>query len=177
MNHRELKFCECILAGTTQHGAYKKAGYKAKNDNVAAVEAHKLLKKPKIAKYIADRRAQLSKQLQEETLVTKRDVILELKHLGFSRISRVLSFKGGNVTLGDSDEIDDKDLAAIESVRETKDGIAIKMHDKVQPLIKIGEHLGLFEPESLDPDRPRTVNVNVHVYGQKRDYKFNVTAG
>ena len=121
------------------------------------------------------RREELAKQLENETLVTKRDVILELKYLGFSRINRVLSFNKNSITLKDSSKIADEDLAAIESVKETKEGISVKMYDKIQPLIKIGEHLDIFEPEELDPDRPRTVNVNVRVYGAKRDYRFNVS--
>jgi len=169
-----LKFAELILRDVKQVEAYLQAGFKAKNRNVAGVEAHRILKKPKIAEYIARRREEIAKQLENETFVTKRDVILELHHLGFSRINRVLDFSGQSVKLKPSDEIADADLAAIESVRETKDGIAVKMHDKIQPLIKIGEHLGLFEPGSIDPNQPRTVTVNVRVYGPKRNYKFHV---
>jgi phage terminase small subunit len=173
---RRLKFAELILQNVPGIDAYLKAGFKAKNRNSAGAEASRYLKIPMIAEYVARRRQELTEQLQQETFVTKRDVILELKHLGFSRINRVLSFNGNSVTLKNSDEIADEDLAAIQSVKETKDGIAIKMHDKTTPLIKIGEHLGLFESEELDPDRPRTVDVTVHVYGQKRNYKFNASA-
>lgn len=176
-NARELKFAEYILQGVAQATAYKQAGYKAKNSNVAAVMANRLLKKAKVAEYIAARRKELTEKLQEETLVTKRDVILELKHLAFSRINRVLSFNADGVTLRDSEDIADEDLAAIESVKETKDGISLKMHDKVGPLTKIGEHLGVFEPEAIDPDRPRKVQLNVRVYGPKHDWNFNVDVG
>ena len=170
-----LKFAELILQDVKQIDAYIGAGFKAKNRNVAGVEAHRLLRKPIVAEYISRRREELAKQLENETLVTKRDVILELKYLGFSRINRVLSFNKNSITLKDSSKIADEDLAAIESVKETKEGISVKMYDKIQPLIKIGEHLDIFEPEELDPDRPRTVNVNVRVYGAKRDYRFNVS--
>jgi len=50
-----------------------------------------------------------------------------------------------DIALVPSDEIDDDTAAAISEVRQTKEGLAIKMHDKKGALVDIGRHLGMFK--------------------------------
>ncbi len=45
---KQEAFCLEYAASGNATDAYKKAGYKAKNDKIAGVESHKLLKNPKI---------------------------------------------------------------------------------------------------------------------------------
>lgn len=45
---KQEAFCLEYAASGNATDAYKKAGYKAKNDRIAGVESYKLLKKPKI---------------------------------------------------------------------------------------------------------------------------------
>ena len=52
--------------------AYKKAGYKVKSDNAAAVEGSKLLRNPKVKKYIESRMAEKDKER-----IASQDEILE----------------------------------------------------------------------------------------------------
>lgn len=58
--------------------AYKAAGFKAKNDNVAAVEASKLLREPKIFEQIVERKAQILAELKRGTLLTQEEVLQDL---------------------------------------------------------------------------------------------------
>lgn len=173
LTRKELKFCELILQGESGTKAYKLAGFKAKSDNSASVLAGRKLRKVHVAKYITDRTAELNKKVQEETLVTKREVILELKRIGFSRINRILEFSKSGVSILDSKKIVDDDLAAIQSIREGKDGIYVKLYDKVGPLTKLGEHLGIFQPDG-STDNPRAFTVNINVTGSDRSYKINI---
>lgn len=55
--------------------AYVQAGFKAKNPNVAAVQANRLLRKPNIGAAIAIRRAQSLEKAQEETDITAKEVL------------------------------------------------------------------------------------------------------
>jgi len=49
------------------------------------------------------------------------------------------------IALIPSDQIDDDTAAAIAEIRQTKEGLAIKMHDKRGALVDIGRHLGMFK--------------------------------
>jgi phage terminase small subunit len=173
---RPLKFAEFILRGDNQTKAYKKAGYKPKSDAAAGTCAARLLRNVRVSQYLEERREEIAKKIQQETNITVCDVILELKRIGFSRINKILSFNGSTVTLKNSNAISDDDLAAIESVKEGKDGIAIKLYDKVGPLTKIGEHLGAWKPNGSNSNLSRVVNVTVRVIGAKRPYQFHVQA-
>lgn len=54
LNERQKKFCEEYVLDWNGTRAYKDAGYQAKNDNVAAVQAHHLLRNPNILAYIEE---------------------------------------------------------------------------------------------------------------------------
>ena len=56
LSDREFKFCEEYLKEDNQTRAYKLAGYKAKSNNVAAVEASRILRKPKVREYLGCRK-------------------------------------------------------------------------------------------------------------------------
>ncbi len=50
---KQFRFIEEYIVDLNGSGAYVRAGYKAKNDNVAAVEASRLLRTPNIQKAVA----------------------------------------------------------------------------------------------------------------------------
>ncbi|MEN6082925.1 terminase small subunit [Chromobacterium piscinae] len=70
---RQQAFAEAYLGEAELNAteAYKFAGYKAANDNVAAVEGARLLRNPKVAAYIAERR----KELASRTDITPEKVL------------------------------------------------------------------------------------------------------
>ncbi|AXJ12541.1 terminase small subunit [Streptococcus pluranimalium] len=49
---KQRKFADEYIISGNATDAYKKAGYKWASDNIASVEGHKLLKKPKVDEYI-----------------------------------------------------------------------------------------------------------------------------
>ena len=57
LTDKQQKFIDAYLGSGNATEAYKLAGYKVKNDNVAAPESSKLLRNPKISQAIAIRRA------------------------------------------------------------------------------------------------------------------------
>lgn len=137
--------------------AYIKAGYKA-TGHAAEVNASKLLKKPAIQEYLAQR----SKDRSKRTEITQDRVLQELAKIGFANIADYLKVDGTDYQAGtdsegtpvmrrgkfvdifESDTIDRTKLDAVAEIRQTKEGIAIKLHDKVSALEKIGRHLGMF---------------------------------
>ena len=54
MTEMQKRYCEYYVQTQNKREAYKRAGYKTKNDKVADVEAHRLHKKPQIISYIKE---------------------------------------------------------------------------------------------------------------------------
>ena len=68
---KQRKFAdEYIISGNATE-SYKKAGYRANNDNIAAVEGKKLLRNPKIKPYIDER----LKEIESAKTATQQEVL------------------------------------------------------------------------------------------------------
>lgn len=72
LTERQKRFCDEYLISLNAVSAYKKAGYTVKNNNVAAVEGCKLLKKPEIKEYIRE-----SMESKREEVIASQDEVLE----------------------------------------------------------------------------------------------------
>ena len=109
-------------------------------------------------------------QREKRTEITQDRVLQELAKIGFANISdylkvntaeRITGYKEveddeGNVSekpvfsiiqsveVFDTDGIERIKLDAVSEIKETKEGISLKLHDKVSALEKIGRHLGMF---------------------------------
>lgn len=141
------RFCHEYLIDFNGTRAYRAAGYKAKNDNVAAVGASKLLRLAKVQARLAQLRERYDREVHERVVVNKENVIRELARLGFADIREAVEWNSGSLTLKSSSEISADVAAAIKEVRFTKEGIALKLHDKVTPLTRLGDHLGMKAPQ------------------------------
>lgn len=64
LTRQQQAFADLILEGRNQTDAYKQAGYKCANDNVAAVSASELVRNPKVATYIEQKRQQAAQMAQ-----------------------------------------------------------------------------------------------------------------
>lgn len=76
---KQQKFCDHYLKTGNATEAYKVAGYKPKNDNVAGVQSCLLLRNPKIHNYIEG----INKKTEDETVMS----VLELMQM-WSSIAR-----------------------------------------------------------------------------------------
>lgn len=158
---------EYLIDPSNAKAAYMRAGYEATGHS-AEVNSSKLLQMPHIQEYM---------QLRMEDRITRTEitqdrVLQELAKIGFADITDYLKVDGqdyqakdidGNpvtrraqyVDIFETGNIDRNKLAAISEIKQTKEGIAIKLHDKVAALEKIGRHLGMFKDGPI-------VNVNVN---------------
>jgi hypothetical protein len=64
LTKQQEAFALNIIAGMNQTDAYKAAGYKCANDNVAAVSASELVRNPKVVAFVEAHRAQAAKEAQ-----------------------------------------------------------------------------------------------------------------
>lgn len=112
--------------------AAKSAGYRS-----GSVDGARLLANPKVRAEI-DR--QLAKQHDNSNLTAEK-VIRELGLLAFSNLAEYVHWDGGVVYLKNSDELPRDVAACVESVSQTQAGIRIKLHNKVQALGLLLDHL------------------------------------
>jgi phage terminase small subunit len=64
LSEQQEKFCRNIIEGLNQTDAYKMAGYKCANDNVAAANASELIRNPKIVAFIDEHREKASERAE-----------------------------------------------------------------------------------------------------------------
>ena len=130
MTQQQRRFAELILDGKNQTDAYKQAGYKCANDNVAAVSASELVRNPKIVAFMAEQRQEAAKALHIDLqwLIAKGVAILEaaekaeaygpaisaLKEVGILTGERVEKSQRENINRN-VDEFDEATLSAIAS--------------------------------------------------------------
>lgn len=161
MTPKQQRFVQEYLVDLNATQAAIRAGYSIKTARSVGAEN---LTKPDIAAEIAARRAILSQKLE----ITQERVLQELAAIGFANITdfvqvetapaeklgihpvtgEVVMLPAGweqCVRVIDTADLPDAKRAAISSVKQTANGIEVKLYDKVQALVQLGKYLGLFE--------------------------------
>lgn len=141
---KQEAFCEEYLIDLNATQAAIRAGY---SERTADSQGPALLRKT----HVADRIAQLKKKRSKKTGITAERVLEELAAIGFSDIGDVVEWGPGGVRLKPSEEIGET-RRIVESVSEGRDGIRIKLHNKLGALRSIGDHLGMFSNNDSDDD-------------------------
>lgn len=157
-NPKHERFAQELAKGLSASAAYVAAGYAKSDSNASRLSGNEKV------------RARVQELLQEgaeRAGVTVQRVVEELAKIGFSDIRKAVEWKGELVTEEDnpdggdvlviknivtnhvhlvsSDEVDDDTAAAIAEIRQTREGLAIKLHDKRAALVDLGKHLGMFK--------------------------------
>ena len=81
-------------------------------------------------------------------------VVAELARIGFANVTDAVQVNNGKVYLIDSDKLTPDLKAAIAEIRQTREGVVNKFHDKRAALENLGKHLGLFKENTA-------LNVNI----------------
>ena len=72
-------------------------------------------------------------------------VINELKAIAFSNATSFVNVKNGVVLIDDTNGLDENIKKTIVGIKEGRNGIEVKMADKMQALEMLGRHLGMFK--------------------------------
>lgn len=72
-------------------------------------------------------------------------VINELKAIAFANATSFAKVQKGIVRINDTETLDNNVKKAIVGIKEGKNGIEVKMADKMQALEMLGRHLGMFK--------------------------------
>jgi len=161
---REL-FCQEWLIDLNATQAATRAGYSEKTANE---QGARLLTYKDVQARISELMEERVKRMQ----ITQDRVIEELAVIAFSKITDYLKVEDLEIVIGyekDKDGQPDKSkpitkiirrvivlqtsempadkIGAIAQIKETRDGMALKLHDKVKALEDLGRHLGMFRDE------------------------------
>ena len=157
-NSKHERFAQAVAQGRGASEAYVIAGYEAHGSNASRLSQNERV------------RARIEEILSEGAAkagVTVERIVNELAKIGFSDIRKAVKWQGeliqetenpdggevlvirnivsNHVQLISSDEVDDDTAAAISEVAQTKEGLRVKMHSKLDALDKLGKHLGMFK--------------------------------
>lgn len=139
-NPRHEAFAVRMARGEGNRAAYM-AVYPNAKPIAADASAAKLLNRLEVRARIDG----LMAAAAEKAGVTIERIVAEFARIGFADPRRVVSWDGTAVLVRNSADLSDDDAAAIAEVGKTREGVKIKLHDKVSALEKLGRHLGMFK--------------------------------
>lgn len=147
---KQMRFVDEWLIDFNGKQAAIRAGYSAKT---AEATAARLLRNVKVQAEISRRQ----KDLQKRTEVSQDRVVKELARIAFANIADYLHVETQTRTKDDGTEVtyqivmlsETEDLsvdqrAALANVKQSVNGVEIKLHDKIKALELLGRHIGMF---------------------------------
>lgn len=83
------------------------------------------------------------------------------------------NYRAGSIRLKNAEEIPDSLLPAIAELKETRDGIALKLHDKISALDKLARWKKMYDDDSdKDAGAVQVKEINIHVNGSRSTLKI-----
>ena len=141
LTEKQKRFVAEYLVDLNATQAAIRAGYKAKSAYSIGQEN---LKKPEIQSAL--RKAM--KRRSERTELTQDMVLRELAAVGFANGTDFAEVRGGRVVFRDTAAVDSAKYPAVAGIKEGRDGVEVRLYDKIRALELIGRHLGMFEGKS-----------------------------
>lgn len=141
MTEKQKIFADEYLIDLCATRAYKVAYPRIKSDDVAAVNASRMLRNAKVAEYIKKR----MQDRQRRTEITQDMVIQKLAAIAFSEITDYVNVVDGRVKIRDTSELTKYQVAALAGIKEGKNGIEVKLNDQLKAAELLGRHLGIFK--------------------------------
>lgn len=140
MNDRRQRFIDEYMIDFNGTRAAIAAGYASKR---ATEQAARLLSIPEIRNEVNRRKAEICEGLR----ISAERVLWEMAALGFSNIFNYVEVSDGELRLK---EMPSEIQGAVSSIKVTKNGTEIKLHDKLKALEFLAKYTGLTEQNSGD---------------------------
>ena len=143
---KQERFVQEYLIDLNATQAAIRAGYSTRT--AASIGAENLIK-PEIAQAITQGQARFAK----EAKVTAKMVIAEMARIGFANMRDYLDLSDPEHPTVDLSKITPEQASAIAETRVERRGLhwrtTIKLHDKLNALVNLGKHFGLFSERHL----------------------------
>ena len=143
---KQARFVQEYLVDVNATQAAIRVGYSKKT---AQEQSSRLLSNVMVSKAIAKGKQALA----EKTGVTAEKVIAEMARIGFANMQDYLDLSDPENPAIDLSKITPEQASVIAETRVEKNGfkrrVTIKLHDKLNALVNLGKHLGLFNEKHL----------------------------
>ncbi len=128
------------MQGLNPYAAYEFAGFKPSKG-----APYRLRENARISARINELRSKLIRKVERSLDMTVDRLTREFARIGLANVTDVLAIKDGQVIVQDTAQIGENTAAAIGEIRQTKDGIVVKMHNKTQALENLAKHMGYYK--------------------------------
>lgn len=133
------KYIECSNASEAYRFAYS---YKNMKDETINRTAFELLNNHKVSARIKE----LQGELKQKSDITKEMVLDKLASILDAKITDYLSFENGIIKFKNFSELTQRQVEAVESIKQGKNGIELKLHGKSWTIERICKMLGYDAP-------------------------------
>ena len=133
LTSRERLFCELFITNHNGGLSVMKAGYKHGSVATASSFSWRLRQRYNIKRYLA----WLSFKLADACFVKAVDIIDQYTRIAFADMNDFVVSDGRRIKLNDSKMIDGQ---LVKTIRQTKDGATIELHDKLQALGRLEKY-------------------------------------
>lgn len=99
---------------------------------------------------ITARIKELQEEVKQKSVITKDRILNELGAILDANIKDYVYFDGSSLAFKSFDDLTEKQLKAIESIKQGKNGIELKLHGKSWTIERICKMLGYDKPTVLD---------------------------
>lgn len=146
---KQEAFCQAYIRLGDKSAAYREA-YNASRMKPETIHemASKLSSNHKVATRIKELKYKLAAIAEKKFNITAEEMLRHLNVLRNSRIDEYVEFKKGKLSFKDFDKLTPEQLMCIESIKETRFGIEIKLHGKEWTIEKINKHIGFYEKDN-----------------------------
>jgi len=146
LTQKQAKFAMFYVELGNATEAYKKA-YQTSNmlDNTIYHNACELLKNNKVATRVRE----LELAMRDRSEITKERLLSELEAILDAKITDYLTFDGKKIAFKNFDELTDKQIKAIDGIKQGRYGIELTLHGKSWTIERICKMLGYYAPDKL----------------------------
>lgn len=142
LTDKQKRFVQEYLVDLNATQAAARAGYKDPNFG------RQLLTKTNVSEAIK----KAMEKRQARTEITQDRVLEELAAIAFAKGTDYAKIKDGFVVVSDTEQLTEQQKAAIVGIKQTRDGVEIKLADKSKSLELLARHLGLFDRQEKQQD-------------------------
>lgn len=159
----QKRFVSWVLKGKNQTDAYRKAGGKAKGDNLRKA-AHQIATNIDVEAFLRS----IQQEVVNDAIMTRTEALERLSKMGRTSLMDIAEFR--NCQIGEDEEgqpvfqaswsfrdsalQDAEAMSAVAELTTGKDGIKLKMHDPKAAIKQIGEMQGWEAPKKTEVSGP-----------------------
>jgi hypothetical protein len=146
---KQEAFCQAFIRLGDKSAAYREAYNTSRLKDKSINElASTLSTNIKVASRIKELQFKVTAIAESKFNITTKEMLGHLNVLRNSRIDEYVEFKKGKLSFKDFDKLTPEQLMCIESIKETRFGIEIKLHGKDWTIEKINKHIGFYEKDN-----------------------------